>query len=205
MKIVLPKGRLLPQSINSLNRAGLNISMPVGRSLISRQGDTELIISRPSDVPTYVERFADLGIVGRDITEEYESDVFIPLKLDFGKCRLSLAMPYDRVVRPDEMDGYTIATRYPSVTAKFFESLDVNINIVRLSGSIELAPSMGISDAITDIVETGNTLKENGLVETLKVMDIYAQVIVNRVALKNRFEEINGLIGKMEQVILNDQ
>ncbi len=127
-----------------------------------------------------------------------------PLELPFGKCRLSLAMPNENRVDPEDMDGYRVATKYPNVTGgRFFEKLDVEVDILRLSGSIELAPKVGIADAIVDIVETGTTLRANGLVEVARVMDVSALLLVNRIAQKTKFEEINGLVLGIKEAIEN--
>jgi len=204
MRIVLPKGRLFKDSVEILRRAGLAIEPPEKRELISRVNGYEVILARSFDVPVYVEHGVDIGIAGSDVVEERESDVFVPLELPFGNCRLSLAMPKESVVRPEEMEGYRVATKYVNITRKFFERRNVEVEVIKLSGSIEVAPKVGIADAIVDIVETGNTLRANGLVEVEKIMDVSALLLVNRVSQKVKFEEINQLVLKLKEVGRND-
>ncbi|AIF69187.1 ATP phosphoribosyltransferase [Palaeococcus pacificus DY20341] len=204
MRIVLPKGRLFKDSVEILRRAGLAIEPPEKRELISRVNGYEVILARSFDVPVYVEHGIDIGIAGSDVVEERESDVFVPLELPFGNCRLSLAMPKESVVRPEEMEGYRVATKYVNIARKFFERRNVDVEVIKLSGSIEVAPKVGIADAIVDIVETGNTLRANGLVEVEKIMDVSALLLVNRVSQKVKFEEINQLVLKLKEVGRND-
>ena len=199
MRFVLPKGRLLGPSLELLRKAGLEIVPPEGRSLISADG--RVSIARAFDVPVYVEHGIDVGIAGSDVVEERGSDVFVPLELPFGKCRLSLAMPAERRLEPEEMEGYRVATKYPVVTQAYFSELGVEVDTIKLHGSVELAVKAGIADAIVDIVETGSTLRANGLVEVAKIMDVSAQLLVNRISQKVRFEEINGLVMAIRRVI----
>ena len=198
MRFVLAKGRLFNPSLEYLRKAGLQLSPPGGRELVSADG--KVLLARAFDVPVYVEHGIDVGIAGSDVVEERGSDVLIPLELPFGKCRLSLAMPAERVVGPEEMDGYRIATKYPRIARSYFESLGVDVEVIKLHGSIELAPRIGIADAIVDIVETGNTLRANGLVEVEKIMNVSALLLVNRIAQKMRFDEINDLVKRLRRV-----
>ncbi|WP_297468753.1 ATP phosphoribosyltransferase [Thermococcus sp.] len=201
MRFVLPKGRLLKGSLEVLRKAGYDVQKPGERRLIERFNGNEVLIARAFDVPVYVEHGVDVGISGSDVVEERKSDVFVPLELPFGKCRLSLAMPRERVVSPEEMDGYRVATKYERITREYFSRLGVDVEILKLSGSVELAPKVGIADAIVDIVETGETLRANGLVEVEKVMDVSAQLLVNRISQKTKFEEINELVFSIKEVI----
>ena len=201
MRFVLPKGRLLKGSLEVLRKAGYDVQKPGERRLIERFNGNEVLIARAFDVPVYVEHGVDLGISGSDVVEERKSDVFVPLELPFGKCRLSLAMPRERVVSTEEMDGYRVATKYERITREYFSRLGVDVEILKLSGSVELAPKVGIADAIVDIVETGETLRANGLVEVEKVMDVSAQLLVNRISQKTKFEEINELVFSIKEVI----
>ncbi len=127
----------------------------------------------------------------------------MPLELPFGECRLSVALPEKTNVEIEKMAGYDIATEYVNITERYFEEKGVDVNIFKLNGSIELAPRTGIADAIVDIVETGNTLRANGLEEKEKIMDVSALLLVNRISQKTKFEEINGLVRNMKEV-LND-
>jgi ATP phosphoribosyltransferase len=201
MRFVLPKGRLLRGSLEILRKAGYNIDKPGERKLIERFNGNEVLLARAFDVPVYVEHGVDVGIAGSDVLEERGSDVFVPLELPFGKCRLSLAMPAESVVPPEDMDGYRIATKYERIARSYFSKLGVEVEIIKLSGSVELAPKVGVADAIVDIVETGETLRANGLVEVEKIMDISAQLLVNRISQKTKFDEINALVLAIKEVV----
>lgn len=201
MRVVLPKGRLFKGSLEILTKAGIGLKLPENRKLIVKNGRYELLLARAFDVPVYVEYGIDVGIAGSDVVEERESDVLVPLELPFGKCRLSLAMPKESITDVEEMEGFRIATKYTSITKKFFESKGVEVEIIKLSGAIELAPKVGIADAIVDIVETGTTLRVNGLVEVEKIMDVSALLLVNRISQKTKFDEINELVLKIKEAV----
>ncbi|ACJ16367.1 ATP phosphoribosyltransferase; (hisG) [Thermococcus onnurineus NA1] len=201
MRFVLPKGRLFKGSLEILKKAGIELKPPETRELIVRNGRYELLLARAFDVPVYVEHGIDVGIAGSDVVEERGSDVLVPLELPFGKCRLSLAMPKESAVSVEEMDGFRIATKYPNLARKFFERNGVEVEVIKLHGSIELAPKIGVADAIVDIVETGNTLRANGLVEVEKIMDVSALLLVNRISQKTKFDEINELVLKIKEVV----
>jgi len=204
MRFVLPKGRLFKGSLEILRKAGIELKPPENRELIVKNGRYELLLARAFDVPVYVEYGVDVGIAGSDVVEERESDVLVPLELPFGKCRLSLAMPKENAVSVEEMDGFRIATKYPNLARKFFEMRRVEVEVIKLHGSIELAPKIGIADAIVDIVETGNTLRANGLVEVEKIMDVSALLLVNRISQKTKFKEINELVLKIKEVVKDE-
>ncbi len=196
MRFVLPKGRLLKDSVNLL-RKFIPLELPTGRSLVSREG--KVLLARAFDVPVYVEHGIDVGIAGSDVVEELSPDVFIPLELPFGKCRLSIAVPKDNRVDVERMDGFRIATKYPRITKKFFQSRGVDVELIELHGSVELAAITGIADAIVDIVETAQTLRVHGLWEVEKIMDVSALLLVNRVAQKIKFQEINSLVNFLKE------
>ena len=204
MRFVLPKGRLFRGSLEILRKAGIELKPPENRELMVKNGRYELLLARAFDVPVYVEYGVDVGIAGSDVVEERESDVLVPLELPFGKCRLSLAMPKENAVSVEEMDGFRIATKYPNLAKKFFEKRGVEVEVIKLHGSIELAPKIGIADAIVDIVETGNTLRANGLVEVEKIMDVSALLLVNRISQKTKFKEINELVLKIKEVVKDE-
>lgn len=201
MKVVLPKGRLFDKSYEVLNEAGLNISYPEDRKLYTEGDNCTLSVAKPFDVPVYVQHGIDIGITGRDVYRERDNDVFVPLELPFGRCRLSLAMPEGETRDVKDLDGYSIATEYVYLTERFLDKFSVEADVFKLDGSIELAPKVGIADAIVDIVETGNTLEANGLVEVKKIMDVSALLLVNRISQKTKFEKINGLIKSIKEVI----
>ncbi len=200
LRIALPKGRLFNDALSFIKRMGIWISEPEGRKLLSKNGMYEMLIARVFDVPVYVEYGIDIGITGSDVVEERESDVFVPLSLPFGKCRLSVAVPENITVSIEEMEGWRIATKYPHITENFFYKRGIDAEIVELKGATEIAPDIGIADAIAEIVEKGTTLRENHLKEVVKIMDVSALLIINRISQKTKFELINHLINKAKEV-----
>jgi len=196
--IAIPKGRLIEPSLEVLKRADMDLNIRKNRELIYDYEDFRLVLSKPRDVPVYVEHGIDIGISATDVVEERKSDVFVPLELDFGKCRLSVVVPEEKSVCIDDLDGVSIATEYPNLVEDYFEEKDLNVDIVRLNGSIEVAPSIGIADAIVDIVQTGNTLRANNLKEIEKIMDVSALLIVNRISQKVMFDRINEIVAKIK-------
>lgn len=201
MKVVLPIGRLLEPSIGLLREAIPDLQIKDTRELIHVNGGDKILLAKPSDVPVYVEEGADIGITGKDVVHEKSSDVFIPISLPFGKCRLSVGRLKNDQTDPEEMEGYRIATEYPKITEDFFNSLDVPVEVIEVSGSTELAPRAGIADAIVDVVETGDTLAANGLEEAITIMESSALLLVNRIAQKTKFDRINEVIFSIKDVI----
>jgi ATP phosphoribosyltransferase len=204
LRIALAKGRLTDETWRHLEQAGL--SLPVGeagRKLIlpSADGAIQYIMARPGDVPIYVEYgAADLGICGLDVLRESARDVYEPLLLPFGHCRLSLAGPAGR---PDAPLRYAsqprVATSFPNLTAAFFRQRGVNAEIISLKGSVELAPLIGLADLIVDLVTTGNTLRANGLVEFRTILESQAVLISNRAAYRLKAQAIRGIIQALRQ------
>lgn len=201
LSIAVPKGRLLERAMELLNEVGVNVDFEDNRELVQSVNGNTLVLSKARDVPVYVEHGIEIGIAGSDVLEERKSDVFVPLELDFGKCRLSVAVPEERDADIEDFDGYTIATEYPNLTSEFFKNRGVSVEVLELKGSVEVAPRIGIADAIVDIVESGHTLDANNLVELEKIMDVSALLMVNRISQKIRFEEINGLVEKIKKVL----
>jgi ATP phosphoribosyltransferase len=204
LRIALPKGRLFDQSIELLSRAGIRIADGSGASrrlrFLDEEGKYEFIQLKPVDIPVYVESGAiDVGIVGSDILRELDSDVYEPLDLQIGKCKLSLAAP-DGIVLSREKH-LSIATKYPRTADLFFKSRRAHVRIVRLEGSVEIAPALGLADAIVDLVETGRTLRDNDLRIIEDIMPVSAKMIVNRTAMKTKARRINTLISKLDAVI----
>ena len=203
LRIALTKGRLEKDTIGLLEQAGYDCTAvrEKGRRLILPigSGEIEVVLAKAADVITYVENgVCDLGVVGKDTIMENGRSFYEILDLGFGKCRFSLAGK----AGTDFYSGYnekTIATKYPNVTRFFFEGKGMDIRIIKIEGSVELAPLLGLSDAIVDIVETGSTLKENGLVIIEdNVAPISARLIANTASLKLRKNEIEELANKME-------
>ena len=204
LRIALTKGRLEKDTVALLEQAGYNCTAvrEKGRRLILPigNGEIEVVLAKAADVITYVENgVCDLGVVGKDTIMENGRSFYEILDLGFGKCRFALAGKKDT----DFYAGYnekTIATKYPNVTRFFFEGKGMDIRIIKIEGSVELAPLLGLSDAIVDIVETGSTLKENGLVIIEdNVAPISARLIANTASLKLRKAEIEALADKMEK------
>ena len=203
LRIALTKGRLEKDTIGLLEQAGYDCTAvrEKGRRLILPigSGEIEVVLAKAADVITYVENgVCDLGVVGKDTIMENGRSFYEILDLGFGKCRFALAGKEDT----DFYSGYnekTIATKYPNVTRFFFEGKGMDIRVIKIEGSVELAPLLGLADAIVDIVETGSTLKENGLVIIEdNVAPISARLIANTASLKLRKNEIEELAQKME-------
>lgn len=204
LRIALTKGRLEKDTVRLLENAGYDCTAvhEKGRRLILPvgSGEIEVVLAKAADVITYVENgVCDLGVVGKDTIMENGRSFYEILDLGFGRCRFALAGK----AGTDFYAGYnekTIATKYPNVTRTFFEGKGMDIRVIKIEGSVELAPLLGLSDAIVDIVETGSTLKENGLVIIEdNVAPISARLIANTASLKLRKPEIEALAAKMEE------
>lgn len=204
LSLALPKGRLLGKSIECLDEAGLELEVKDNRKLVQNVNGNQIVVSKPKDVPVHVEHGIDIGISGSDVLEERKCDVFVPLELDFGKCRLSIATPKENDISVEDLEGCTIATEYPNLAEEYFDKKELSVEILKLNGSVEVAPRIGIADAIVDIVETGRTLKANNLVELEKIMDVSALLMINRISQKVKFGEINSLVEDLREV-MNDE
>ena len=195
--LALPKGRVFEDIIPMLKGSELELFDDPNKTrkllLDTKNSKFKILLVRGWDVPTYVTAgAAHLGIVGKDILIEKESEEFIELKdLEIGKCRLSLAGKKDLLLGSTRMK---IATKYPKSSIKFMESIGIQSEIIYLHGAQEIAPLLGLSDAIIDLVESGNTLKENGLHEIQVIREISTRLIVNRAALKTKSRLINELL-----------
>lgn len=203
LRIALTKGRLEKDTVALLENIGYDCTAvrEKGRKLILPipDGNMEVVLAKAADVITYVENgVCDLGVVGKDTIMENGRSFYEILDLGFGRCRFALAGK----AGVDFFAGHnekTIATKYPNVARKFFEGKDMDIRVIKIEGSVELAPLLGLADAIVDIVETGSTLKENGLVIFEdNVAPISARLIANTASLKLRKAEIEDLASKME-------
>ena len=202
LRIAITKGRLLDKSMDLFDQMGLNTA-PVrdpGRRLIHEIPNYPLdaVLSKAPDVITYVEQgVCDLGIVGKDTILEKGGSFYEVLDLGFGRCRFALAVKEDT----DFYKGYKtrrIASKYPNVAKRFFANKGMDVDIIKIEGSVELAPILGLTDAIVDIVETGATLKANGLVPIETVADVSARLIVNTASMKLYKTQILDFIGKCE-------
>ncbi|HEY3197502.1 MAG TPA: ATP phosphoribosyltransferase [Nitrospirales bacterium] len=198
LTIALSKGKLLDPALELLTRAGLlskRISQESRRLVFENPATrTTIMIIRPSDVPTYVEYGAvDAGIVGADVLMEQATDVYEPLDLGFGACRLAVAAP--AVIESNgRVTKLRVATKYPNITERHFTHKGVPIEIIKLYGSIELAPMVGLADCIVDLVSSGKTLKAHKLVIKEVIAVSTARLIVNRASLKLHYQRINDLI-----------
>lgn len=202
LRIALTKGRLEKDTVALLEKIGVDCTAlhQKGRRLILPLSDigAEVVLAKAADVITYVENgVCDMGIVGRDTVLENGNSLYELLDLGFGKCRFALAVKKGE----DFFGGYaskTIATKYPKIARSYFENRSMDVDVVKIEGSVELAPLLGLADGIVDIVETGATLKENGLEVTLWICDISARLVVNIASLKLRKDEIESLVSRLE-------
>jgi len=202
LTLALPKGRLLDPALELLRTLGVNGIDPESRKLIFRDTarDLEILLLKPADVPAYVTYgAADLGIVGKDILLEQEPDVYEPLDLGFGFCRLVVAELRTLWERDDpaKWSWVRVATKYPRLTEEYFSARGIQVEIVRLDGSIELAPLVGLAERIVDLVQSGETLRANGLVEVAEITRSTARVIVNRASMKTEHAAVTRLIDDM--------
>jgi ATP phosphoribosyltransferase len=207
LTIALPKGRLFREAVTLLEKIDCSAEgLGEGRRLVfeGTEQRTRFLILRPVDIPTYVEYgAADVGIVGKDVIDEEDRDVYEPLDLKFGLCRLVVAQP-GGVPREQSLTDWSyirVATKFPRITERYYNGKGVPVEIIRLSGSIELAPLVGLCERIVDLVETGRTLADNGLVVVGEVMRVSARLIVNRASQKTKYEQVTDLISRLKQVI----
>jgi ATP phosphoribosyltransferase len=207
LTLALPKGRLTDDSLAFLARAGY--AMPVngdnGRKLILEGADGRLrfIMVKPADVPVFVEYgAADLGIAGLDVVREAERDIYEPLQLPFGYCRLVVAGPADRADRPLRLErSPRIATQFPRLAEAYFRRRGLAPEIIVMAGSVELAPLVGLADFIVDLVQTGSTLRDNGLVELRTILESQAMLITNRASYRLRAGAVRELIDGLAGVV----
>ncbi len=212
--IALCKGRFLEPSLATLARADIRFADDVAssRKLIfdSIDGSFRAVLVKPADVATYVEYgAADVGIAGRDVVMESRADVLQPLDLNFGHCRIAVAGRRVLGNGEEEADSSSpfaattirVATKYPRITMDYYNGRGIPVEIIPLSGSIELAPLMGLADRIVDLVETGRTLKENGLQILEIIAESSARLLINRAGYQTKREEVLRLIEALEKVI----
>lgn len=204
IRIALTKGRLEKDTVALFERLGFNCDElhNKGRRLILKIPDAnlEVVLAKAADVITYVEHgVCDMGVVGKDTIMEYGGSFFELTDLGFGKCKFAVAGKSAEALYSGHRVK-TIATKYPNVSRHFFEAKGMDVDIVKIEGSVELAPLIGLADAIVDIVETGTTLKENGLQIIEDVAAVSARVIVNSASIKLRKAEIESLLAKIENV-----
>jgi len=206
LTLALPKGRLLDPALAVLAGMGIKGLDVDSRRLLLLDEEMQLrfIFLKPADIPTYVEYgAADLGIVGKDILLEQQPDVYEPVDLGFGACRLVVAEPKALWERDDpaKWSWVRVATKYPILTERYFSERGIQVEIVRLDGSIELAPLVGLAERIVDLVQSGETLRANGLVEVAEIVTSTARLIVNRASLKTAHARVNALIHAMRHEV----
>jgi ATP phosphoribosyltransferase len=206
--IALPRGRLFPDALGLFTALGITaveVLMDSRRLTVEdRARGLRFLALKAVDIPVYVEHgAADMGIVGKDLLLEQGRDVYEPLDLGFGTCRLVVAEPASLRTRddPQAWSSLRVATKYPRLAERHFNQKGIQVEIVHLSGSVELAPAMGLAERIVDVVDTGRTLRENGLVEGEEILRASARLIVNRASLKTRYQAIQGLIEALREQV----
>ncbi|MBE6099478.1 MAG: ATP phosphoribosyltransferase [Anaerovibrio sp.] len=207
LTIALPKGKLFGLSADLLEKIGYTAEdlSEKSRKLVitNEEKKIKFIISKTADVPTYVEYgAADIGVIGKDVLLESGKDVYELLDLGFGKCHLMMAV--DKNKKREKLSDYAntrVATKFPHIAEKFFNSKGMQMEYIKLNGSIELGPIVGLSESIVDIVETGTTLRENNLEEIAFIMEATARLICNRVSFKLKFDRIHQLTEDLRKIM----
>ena len=204
----LPKGRIMQDSMELFSQIGITCPEmnEKSRKLVFENPEQKFrfMAVRATDVPTYVEYgCADLGVVGKDTLLEQGKNLYEPLDLKFGYCRLVVAEPkaLQKLDNPLNWSNIRVATKYPNITERYFAAKGVQVELIKLYGSIELAPLVGLSERIVDLVSTGGTLKANNMVEVETIAEVTSRLIVNRASLKTKHERIRKIIDGLEQVI----
>ncbi len=207
LTIALSKGRLAELSMELMEKIGIECSefRNESRKLIftDEKNKIKFFLAKPADVPTYVEYgAADIGVVGKDTLLEEGRHLYEVLNLGFGACRMVLAGPSELEGKLDSLNNKRVATKYPRIAREYFEhKRRESIEVIKLNGSVELAPLVGLSEMIVDIVESGRTLKENGLVILDTIADISARMVVNRVSMKMENQRISAIIDGLRSLI----
>jgi ATP phosphoribosyltransferase len=211
LTLALSKGRIFEETLPLLKAAGLEVleDPEKTRKLIlpTNLGHVQVVLVRATDVPTYVEQGgADLGVVGLDTLIEHGGQgLYQPIDLQIAKCRMSVAVPqsFDYAGTVRRGGRLTIATKYTTIARDFFSAKGMHVDLIKLYGSMELAPLTGLADGIVDLVSTGSTLKANHLVEVERIMDISSRLVVNQAALKLKREQLRPLLTALAQAVAN--
>ncbi|WP_270517759.1 ATP phosphoribosyltransferase [Megamonas funiformis] len=204
LTIALPKGKLFYVAKDLFAKVGFvadNLEEKSRKLVITNEElKLKFIIAKTADVPTYVEHgAADIGVIGKDVLMEAQKDVYELLDLGFGRCHLMMAVPKDK--KRAKLTDYThtrVATKFPNVAKQFFTSKGMQMEYIKMNGSIELGPIVGLSESIVDIVETGTTLRENNLEEIAFIAEASARLIANRASFKLKFDRISKLVKALE-------
>ena len=207
--LALSKGRIFEETLPLLAAAGITVSEDPEKSrkliLPTNRADVRVVLVRATDVPTYVQYGgADLGVAGKDILVEHGGDgLYQPLDLNIAKCRLSVAVrdDFDYAAAVKQGSRIRVATKYTAMARQHFADKGVHVDLIKLYGSMELAPLTGLADAIVDLVSTGSTLKANHLVEVEHIMDISSRLVVNQAALKLKRDVLRPLIDAFASAI----
>jgi ATP phosphoribosyltransferase len=210
--LALSKGRIFEETLPLLRSAGIEVLEDPEKSrkliLATNQSDVRVLVVRATDVPTYVQYGgADLGIAGKDTLIEHGSEgLYQPLDLQIAKCRISVAVraEFDYASAVKQGSRLTVATKYVAIAREFFAAKGVHVDLIKLYGSMELAPLVGLADAIVDLVSTGNTLRANHLIEVEHIMDISSRLVVNQAALKLKQASIRRIIDAFAAAIGKD-
>ena len=208
LTVALPKGRILKEALEIFKAAGVDLSEVLSdeRRLIFERPEERLrlMVIRSQDVPTYVEYgAADLGVAGKGVLFEQARDLYEPLDLGIGRGRMVVAEPKELGARdnPGQWTHIRVATKYPNITMKHFLDKGVQVEIIKLYGSIELAPLLGLSERIVDLVQTGETLRKNGLVEVEDIMEITSKLVCNRASLKTKPKRVKEFVERLSAVV----
>ena len=204
LTIALPKGKLFYLAKDLFAKVGFvadNLEEKSRKLVITNEElKLKFIIAKTADVPTYVEHgAADIGVIGKDVLMEAQKDVYELLDLGFGRCHLMMAVPKDK--KRAKLTDYThtrVATKFPNVAKQFFTSKGMQMEYIKMNGSIELGPIVGLSESIVDIVETGTTLRANNLEEIAFIAEASARLIANRASFKLKFDRISKLVKALE-------
>ena len=204
LTFALSKGRLADKIFDMLKKLNLcDISIDDDdRRLVIEDNNYRFFLAKPSDVPTFVESgVADLGVVGRDTLLEENRDITKLLNLGFGKCRMCVCGLVSDGDKYKYKTNLRVATKYPHIAREYFDSINQNTTIIKLNGSVELGPIVGLSDCIVDIVESGRTLKENGLEVKEVICDLSARLVCNNASLKTKYDEISDIINGFKKLV----
>lgn len=201
----LPKGRLAEQTITVLEKCGIDCSSLKSntRQLVLWDADKlyKFIFVKPSDVPTYIERgAADIGVAGKDTLIEQNKDVYELVDLKFGKCKMCVAGFKNNRNRISS-GNLKVASKYEAIAREYYEAKGINVDIIKLNGSVELGPIVGLSDVIVDIVESGKTLKANGLVVLEEICSLTARLIVNKISFKTKVNAMAPLVKRIAEAV----
>jgi ATP phosphoribosyltransferase len=207
LTIALPRGRILDEALVLFAKAGIDLGAAdkarAGRRLIIPvpEHDMRVLIVRDTDVPAYVEHgAADFGIAGRDVLEEQDRDLYEPIDLGIGRCRMVVAEPEDHPVDENAHVHLRYATKFPEITRRHLQARGTVAEIIKLYGSIEIAPLVGLADRIVDLVSTGETLRQHRLREVETIFEVSARLCVGRAAAKLHSERIDALVARLRRV-----